>query len=287
MQPKDLITTDKIVHKGFKWQANKKKMLVVDVLSVAAEAKRKLKKVSSFQDILDDNLMLDFVVGASMLSKKSIQHFSKDELISYLSKNIKFDRITEQNYLNELEKIYLISCGDSVGGKIRNIVGQKGNQLFVEYITKYLEEYQVEFKLKRSGENIQVIETEKYAILFNKKPKFIGKSVDFIVLLKDKQGNYDIEDPISYISLGELKGGIDPAGADEHWKTATTAISRIHSSFNKIDLQTPNLFFIGGAISRHMATEIIELIQYKKIKNAANLNYPKQMHNIIKELFLD
>ncbi len=287
MQPKDLITKDKIIYKGFKWQANKKKTLAVDLLKDSAEAKRRLKKVSSFQDILDDNLMLDFVVGASMLSKKSIQHFSHDELISYLSDNIKFERITEQNYLNELEKLYLLSCGDSVGGKIRNIVGQKGNQLFVDYITDYLNEYQVEFKLKRSGENIQIIETEKYAILFNKKPKFIGKSVDFIVLLKDEQGHYDIENPLSYISLGELKGGIDPAGADEHWKTATTAISRIHSSFNKIDLQTPNLFFIGGAISRHMATEIIELIQYKKIKNAANLNYPKQMHNIIKELFID
>ncbi|HAJ78349.1 MAG TPA: hypothetical protein DCO75_01135, partial [Fibrobacteres bacterium] len=31
----------------------------------------------------------------------------------------------------------------------------------------------------------------------------------------------------------ELKGGIDPAGADEHWKTAKTAIDRIVSAFKK------------------------------------------------------
>ncbi len=26
------------------------------------------------------------------------------------------------------------------------------------------------------------------------------------------------------LMLGELKGGIDPAGADEHWKTANTVL---------------------------------------------------------------
>lgn len=285
MQAKDLITKDKVVYKGFVWQANKKKMLTTQFLKEAAEAKRRLKKVTSFQDILDDSLLFDFILAACMLSKKSIQHFSHDEIISYLSKNIDFTRITEQNYLNELEKFYLLSCGDSIGGKMRNIIGQKGNQLFVEYFESYLNQNQIEFSVKINGDNIQIIETKDYVVLFNKKPKFIGKSVDFIILKKDNKGNYDIEDPMSYISLGELKAGIDPAGADEHWKTAATAISRIHHSFNKVDLQTPNLFFIGGAISRHMATEIIDLIQHKKIKNAANLNYSKQMNILIPQLF--
>ena len=35
----------------------------------------------------------------------------------------------------------------------------------------------------------------------------------------------------NYLALGELKGGIDPAGADEHWKTGNSALERIRSSF--------------------------------------------------------
>jgi hypothetical protein len=33
------------------------------------------------------------------------------------------------------------------------------------------------------------------------------------------------------IALGELKGGIDPGGADEHWKTAQAAFNRIRQAF--------------------------------------------------------
>ena len=34
-----------------------------------------------------------------------------------------------------------------------------------------------------------------------------------------------VENPKHYLACGELKGGIDPAGADEHWKTAGKALS--------------------------------------------------------------
>jgi len=35
--------------------------------------------------------------------------------------------------------------------------------------------------------------------------------------------------------MGELKGGIDPAGADEHWKTANKALDKMRKPF------TPNI----------------------------------------------
>ena len=41
----------------------------------------------------------------------------------------------------------------------------------------------------------------------------------------------DRENPKIFLAFGELKGGIDPAGADEHWKTARTAWDRIHQAF--------------------------------------------------------
>jgi type II restriction enzyme len=58
-----------------------------------------------------------------------------------------------------------------------------------------------------------------------------------------------------YVALGELKGGIDPAGADEHWKTARSALDRIKKAFEKVG-QQPRRFFIGAAIEKEMAIEI-------------------------------
>jgi hypothetical protein len=41
--------------------------------------------------------------------------------------------------------------------------------------------------------------------------------------------------------------GIDPAGADEHWKTANFALERIRKSFAK--KKKPQTFFIGASIA--------------------------------------
>jgi len=55
--------------------------------------------------------------------------------------------------------------------------------------------------------------------------------------------------------LGELKGGIDPAGADEHWKTGNTALNRIRESFAKHNLKI-DTSFTKGPFTPKMATEI-------------------------------
>ena len=79
-----------------------------------------------------------------------------------------------------------------------------------------------------------------------------------------------ISTPSAYIALGELKGGIDPAGADEHWKTARTALNRIHEAFAKQKLK-PHTFFIGAAIEAKMAGEIWDMLKQGSLENAANL----------------
>lgn len=83
----------------------------------------------------------------------------------------------------------------------------------------------------------------------------------------------------AYIALGELKGGIDPAGADEHWKTARTALDRIHTAFAKYN-QSPKTFFIGAAIEAKMASEIWSMLEAGKLDNAANLTDDHQIASI-------
>ncbi len=88
-----------------------------------------------------------------------------------------------------------------------------------------------------------------------------------------------IKTPSAYIALGELKGGIDPAGADEHWKTARTALNRIHEAFSKLKLK-PHTFFIGAAIETKMATEIWEMLKRGGLENAANLTDEDQVASV-------
>ena len=83
----------------------------------------------------------------------------------------------------------------------------------------------------------------------------------------------------SYMALGELKGGIDPAGADEHWKTARSALERLRKAFAKVK-HTPHTFFVGAAIEKKMADEIWGELKSGLLSNAANLNESSQVASL-------
>ena len=87
----------------------------------------------------------------------------------------------------------------------------------------------------------------------------------------------------AYLALGELKGGIDPAGADEHWKTTRTALGRIHTSFAKHNAK-PKTFFIGAAVETKMATEIWTMLKNGELDNAANLTDDDQLASMTRWL---
>ncbi len=129
------------------------------------------------------------------------------------------------------------------------------------------------------------IKKKKRTLLLNLTPSFIGKNVDLCLLNGDYSefnNNYDSslnKVPAKYIALGELKGGIDPAGADEHWKTANTALERIRIAFKSLNLK-PHTFFIGAAIEKSMAQEIYTQMEAKTLTNAANLTNEKQLISI-------
>jgi hypothetical protein len=89
--------------------------------------------------------------------------------------------------------------------------------------------------------------------------------------------------PPSYVALGELKGGIDPAGADEHWKTARSALDRINTAF-AAKAHKPHTFFIGAALETKMASEIWESLKAGRLENAANLTDENQIASITRWL---
>lgn len=92
-----------------------------------------------------------------------------------------------------------------------------------------------------------------------------------------------LKSPASFLALGELKGGIDPNGADEHWKTARTALSRIHEAFARNQVR-PHTFFVGAAIEPKMAKELWGFLESGIIENAANQTNEAQVASLTRWL---
>jgi hypothetical protein len=115
---------------------------------------------------------------------------------------------------------------------------------------------------------------------YNYTPKIVGKNIDLCLLACTPQ-NFEtaVLDGSLYVALGELKGGIDPAGADEHWKTARTALLRIRDAFSNLNL-APASVFIGAAIVSSMADEIWTQLENGTLTNAANLTDDSQLASV-------
>ncbi len=114
-----------------------------------------------------------------------------------------------------------------------------------------------------------------------------GKNVD-ICLLHSTPDQYRakakrpglVRDAEFYVALGELKGGIDPAGADEHWKAANAHLGRIRRSFSALG-PLPQMFFVGNAIEASMAGEIWNQLESGDLANAANLTDDRQAVSLV------
>ncbi|MFQ5432839.1 MAG: AvaI/BsoBI family type II restriction endonuclease, partial [Nitrospinota bacterium] len=166
---------------------------------------------------------------------------------------------------------------------MRNITGALAGIQFSNAILRELAESGISSNIRRSSNNpekIQSIEWDNHFLLFDKTPKFIKKNID-VILLKSKMEHTSMKELLSvqknYVALGELKGGIDPAGADEHWKTANSALERIRQSFKT---QSPALFFVGAAIEADMAQEIFAQLKDGRLTSAANLTSHKQLADL-------
>jgi hypothetical protein len=118
-------------------------------------------------------------------------------------------------------------------------------------------------------------------IIYNLTVPLVRNNVDLCLfnLAPEELENTGYAAPDSYIALGELKGGIDPAGADEHWKTARTALERIRKAFARARV-APHTFFVGAAVEKKMAGEIWSQLQDGTLTNAANLNAENQIASV-------
>ena len=297
----DLVTPREKTRAGFISLALEKKCLAIPYIEEAKALKIIASRVKKPRDLLQVEDLRAGLLTASGLSDKSLNHMTEeDKLVAIKGLIEKFLEPTGENFADELVYRYCLTKKAVLRRKARNLAGVLGERKFLRSMLSVLNLSGLSYRWNDSDTNSWLgipeddtgIEKRIKGLYWSKDNKHrlmimnitipaVKKNVDLSIL----QGTIDdvkrgkqsiIHHSGKYIALGELKGGIDPAGADEHWKTANSALDRIRNGFKKLKLE-PRTFFIGAAIENSMASEIYKQMQKGKLDNAANLTDDEQL----------
>ena len=298
---KSLETTYEAVRAGFVALALEKNRRATPFVAQARALKTAASKARSPRDLLNIPDIQPALLTAAGVSDKATNHLQdsdKREAVDGLIKN--FLEPAGVNFVEELVFRFLLTRGDTLGGSMRNVGGFMAQKKLTRAIIAYLKlaGYQCQWlhsetntwaELPEDDADVELSlrglcwETGKgpRTLLYNVTVPLFRNNVDLSLFNCSAEDltREVIKTPSAYIALGELKGGIDPAGADEHWKTARTSLNRIHEAFSKRKLK-PHTFFIGAAIETKMATEIWEMLKRGRLENAANLTDEDQITSV-------
>jgi hypothetical protein len=259
-------------------------------LKVAASLAKKPSELLAMAEIRSG------LLTAAGVSDKAVAHLEetdKTEAIKGLLAN--FLEPAGKKFVEELVYRFLLTRGDTLGGEMRNVAGALAQRKLTRAIISCLRLANTPYSwlhslnkvwgmAPRDDTGIEVHirglswtnKTASRTLIYNLTVPHVKNNID-LCLLNSSYTHLTKEtfkDPTTYVAFGELKGGIDPAGADEHWKTARTALDRIHRAFKKYN---PETFFVGAAIEAKMASEIWTLLETGIIHNAANLTNDDQV----------
>ncbi|TAK37207.1 MAG: restriction endonuclease [Saprospiraceae bacterium] len=297
----DLVTPREQTRAGFIALALEKNYLAVPYTEEAKALKTLASTVNRPRELLKSDDLRMALITASGLSEKSLKFLTEDDKTFAIKGLIeKFLEPAGRNFVDELVYRYLLTKGDALGGKARNLAGTLGERKFLRVLLSVFNLAGLNYSWKDAGSDSWLVRpkddtgienrirglswtkgNKNRLLLLNTNVPAIKKNVDVSIL----EGTFDeakgakksiIYQSDKYIALGELKGGIDPAGADEHWKTANSALNRIRTGFDKYQ-RRPKIFFVGAAIEKSMAAEIYKQLQNKKLHQAANLTNDGQL----------
>jgi type II restriction enzyme len=280
----DLVTPIDATQSGFLQQALRKTKEASPYVDRAKQLLDKLQVVQKPQELVGIQEIRDDLITAAGFSDKATNYFSSSELENALLEVLQeIEKKAGTQWRTEIIYRFLLTRGDTLGGVMRNIMGAEAKAKFTEAILKALQNKDVSPSIVYSSTNVDKVQQISWAeriLLFDKKPKLIGKNVD-VILLRRPESRVSVtvllDRKDNYLVCGEVKGGIDPAGADEHWKTAYGALARIREKFQK---GQPKLFFVGAAIENSMADEIFSQLQSGLLNHAANLNVSQQVSDL-------
>ncbi len=300
----DLITTREKIRAGFVALALEKNRIATPIIAQARALKASAMQARKASDLIKASRLKPLLLAAAGVSNKAAGHMLEDDKTETITRFIRnFLEPAGANFVEELVYRFLLTRGDTLGGSVRNIGGALAQKKFTEMITLALNATKVSyiFLTKRNKvlctsdsdsesalADVKAIswfhDKLNRTIVYNATVPIVRKNID-ICVLDCSYRELAVSSKIAgkYLALGELKGGIDPAGADEHWKTANTALSRIRTGFAQENIY-PHLFFVGAVIVSDMATEIWSQLETGSLKNAANLTRANQVESLCRWL---
>lgn len=306
----DLITKYEVTRAGFVALALEKNRRATPFVEQARALKIAASNAKTPNQLLYISDIQAALLTASGISDKAAAHLQLQDRLDAIQGLIQnFLEPAGENFVEELVYRFLLTRGETLGGSMRNVGGviaqRKLSRALISALRISGRDYNWLHTLNSqwlpSAEDDSDIEIYlrglswkmnglSRTLIFNLTVPLVRNNIDLCLLDCDwqqlslkQQAKEIVATPQKYLAFGELKGGIDPAGADEHWKTARTALLRIESAFVKIGLK-PQLFFVGAAIERKMAGEIWELLGNNTLTNAANLSDETQLISITRWL---
>lgn len=296
----DLVTSREETRAGFIAFALEKNRKSAPYIEQAKSLKVMVSQASTPRDLIGMKEIEKPLLTAAGLSDKALNYFQEEDktkAIEELAAN--FLEPAGVDFVDEVVYRYLLTKGDALGGAMRNIVGSLGQQKLVRSFLSIPRILDISYRWLGTDKGAQwddmpeddtlleqgvkaiawEYEGKSRVLAFNITIKLVKKNID-ICLFDATPSTYNggkiAENIENTILLGELKAGIDPAGADEHWKTANSALRRITDAYaaQQHPIQT---VFIGAAIERAMAGEIYNQLTSGVLTNAANLSSEEQL----------
>ncbi len=301
----DLVTPYEAVRAGFVALALERNRRATPFVAMARALKASATQANKPNDLLKITEIRPALLTAAGVSDKATKHLQESDKTEAIKGLIEtFLEPAGASFVEELVFRFLLTRGDTLGGSMRNVGGFMAQKKLTRSLLAH-------FKL--AGKSCEWLDTKTKAwavlpnddtdielhlrglswavkkgnrsLIYNLKVPVARNNVDFC-LFDGKTSDISsslFSNPLSYIALGELKGGIDPAGADEHWKTARAALDRINTAFTA-KVHKPHTFFIGAAIETKMASEIWKSLEAGTLENAANLTDENQIASITRWL---
>jgi type II restriction enzyme len=296
----DLITSHEQTRAGFIAFALEKNRRSTPLIESAKSFKILASRVKTAEELTAITEIRPALLTAAGLSDKALNYFTdadRDQAIQELVE--KFLKPAGKNFVDEAVYRYLLIKGDSLGGAMRNIVGVLAQQKLIRTLLSNFSVAGIQYQWLSADsqqwhdqptndfsieENLKAlcwknVKGQSRVFAFNLKMPNVKNNIDLCLFNADSD-TYGYGSIVSQhekiLMLGELKGGIDPAGADEHWKTGNSALNRIRDAFAR--KRRPILTsFVAAAIEKKMAGEIFKQLQKRTLSRAANLTIDTQL----------
>lgn len=296
----ELITSDAAFRGRAAALALEQKRRMVPSIWQAQALRVAASDASSPTDLINIEGIQSALLTAAGVSDEVANHLRpEDKTAAILDLVENFLAPAGKDFVEELVFRFLLTRGDTLGGSMRNVGGVMAQRKFGRALISTLalsgstylwlhstsgvwspkpdEDSDVELYLRGLS---WAADKNRRTVVFNMTVPFLKNNVDLCLLAcSPDELQSHIRLPSAYLALGELKGGIDPAGADEHWKTARAALDRIRKAFEQSE-KKPHTFFVGAAIAERMAQEIWADLEEGKLENAANLNIEAQLMSV-------